>query len=605
MSIAALKKEAALIDVELKFHPKNVSCDPNIGVAIFERSEHYEQWKEEIPDGFEIAIAAIKQIYAPPDTPVLGHGNYLFEHMRSRKQVLLFSDNSPAWLEAMQEMLKKAEAQEVKLPPKPDMSLVLADDAVPPEFDYEALPPVWADWSRDMADALACPVDYVVAGLLASGSEWLGNSRRVSPTHDWIEPPHLWFAQIGKPSEGKTPSQKPFVDASKILEREEEPGWREIRNKFETDSETANAKIEKWKDEVKQAVKNSELPPERPLDALISDAPPPPRIVLCDSTTQQLLNLLAGNPKGLLLLRDELAGWIGSFDRYTGAGADRGFYLESWNGGFYTVDLVKHDKGPLSIPYTSLAILGGIQPDKLQEALTGADDGLAARFGFVWPQPVPYSPLRRENREASDARSATLLSAGRRLRSLPMQKKEDGSSVAKILHLHSEALVIFEAIRKEAIEKARSTRGLAAGWHGKTPARALRLALTIEFLTWAVNPDATEPEEISAASMAYAGTYLDYLGGMFDRVIGGLAIGRAEADAADVARHILKAKPDRLNERELYQTAGFSYLRDTPRRRSAFDILERGGWIHPADHESRGRKRGDWNIAPQLVEGMQ
>jgi len=51
------------------------------------------------------------------------------------------------------------------------------------------------------------------------------------------------------------------------------------------------------------------------------------------TSTEALQRLLADNPRGLLHVRDELAGWLGSFDRYGGNGADRSFYLECWNGG--------------------------------------------------------------------------------------------------------------------------------------------------------------------------------------------------------------------------------------------------------------------------------
>jgi hypothetical protein len=39
------------------------------------------------------------------------------------------------------------------------------------------------------------------------------------------------------------------------------------------------------------------------------------------------LRMLAEAPRGLLYLRDELAGWLGSFDRYNGNGADRAFFF--------------------------------------------------------------------------------------------------------------------------------------------------------------------------------------------------------------------------------------------------------------------------------------
>ena len=140
-----------------------------------------------------------------------------------------------------------------------------------------------------------------------------------------------------------------------------------------------------------------------------------------------------------------------------------------------------------------------------------------------------------------------------------------------------------------------------SGWHGKTPARALRLALVIEYLVWAVAPaDAPEPQAITPSSIAYAGDYLAYAEKMFERSISGLGISRQETDAALIARHIVKYSLTEINERQLYQAQGFAHLRDTPRRKEAFAALERMGWIMPASKESRGRPRGNWLVNPRL-----
>jgi hypothetical protein len=296
-----------------------------------------------------------------------------------------------------------------------------------------------------------------------------------------------------------------------------------------------------------------------------------PRIIINDSTIEEATNILANNPKGLLMLRDELAGWIGSFDRYGGEGSDRAFYLECWNGGSHTVDRVKKTGQPVEVAYASLSILGGIQPDRLREALAGSDDGFTARFLYIWPTPCAFRPLTQLNQSESDRRKDWLVTAARRLRQLQMDKTEIGVK-AHPVPLASTAS--FDAIRREAMDKARSTHGLISGWHGKTPARALRLALVIEYLVWAVAPaDAPEPQAITPSSIAYAGDYLAYAEKMFERSISGLGISRQENDAALVARHILKSSLPEINERQLM----------------------------PASKESRGRPRGNWLVNPRLT----
>src|SRR4029453_1691270 len=107
---------------------------------------------------------------------------------------------------------------------------------------------------------------------------------------------------------------------------------------------------------------------------------------------ERMARLLLENPKGMLLYRDELAGWLGALDKYGGAGSDRAFYLEAFGGRRYAVDRVK-DAEPIVVPALTLARMGGIQPDRLHSLLlTGDDDGLVARFLWTWPDRV--TPLR-------------------------------------------------------------------------------------------------------------------------------------------------------------------------------------------------------------------
>ena len=58
---------------------------------------------------------------------------------------------------------------------------------------------------------------------------------------------------------------------------------------------------------------------------MLRDRPLMPRVMAIDETTAELQHLLSGQPRGLLYMRDELAGWLGNLDRYGGHGADRAF----------------------------------------------------------------------------------------------------------------------------------------------------------------------------------------------------------------------------------------------------------------------------------------
>ena len=130
-------------------------------------------------------------------------------------------------------------------------------------------------------------------------------------------------------------------------------------------------------------------------------------------TIESVATLLAtAAPKGLLIVRDELAGWIAGMNAYNDAG--RAFWVEAYGGRPYRVERQKHPE-PIIIPRLAVAVYGGTQPDRLAPLMREADDGLLARFLWAWPEPIPF----RLGRAAPGAQWA--IGALDRLRELDLQ----------------------------------------------------------------------------------------------------------------------------------------------------------------------------------------
>jgi hypothetical protein len=204
--------------------------------------------------------------------------------------------------------------------------------------------------------------------------------------------------------------------------------------------------------------------------------------------------------------------------------------------------------------------------------------------------------------------------ASERLYELKMGADDHGAPAPRALPLAADAFMLFDEQRQEAMRRARESSGLAAGWYGKNPGRLLRLALVFELLAWAAHDDgAGEPTSVSADAVVRAGGFIDYATEMFERVIAGLAITRAQADASQVARHVLEiarrappcARLKPLNERTLYQRHGFAWARDAKRRAEAFAVLQDAGWLRSVQPDGHGRPRGDWQVNPRIVESGQ
>src|SRR5215468_1546213 len=151
--------------------------------------------------------------------------------------------------------------------PDPDLGLIDDDRPPAPALDDDAIPTGWESWITAEAAARSCPRDYVAAALIGAASAWIGNARRITATADWTEPAHLWMALIGAPSAGKTPALRPLIDASRTLERDAEPAWREALAGHERDAEAARARDKAWRDAVRSAAIDGIAPPDRPADA--------------------------------------------------------------------------------------------------------------------------------------------------------------------------------------------------------------------------------------------------------------------------------------------------------------------------------------------------
>jgi putative DNA primase/helicase len=147
----------------------------------------------------------------------------------------------------------------------------------------------------------------------------------------------VWAANVGSPSAGKSPALDPVLDIVRRIEREAIEAGKSARIQYQEDLELAQANATEWQRQVKEALRNGQPPPPRPAAAIEPDPLPLPRTVVGDTTPERLGVLLRDNPRGLLLYRDELAGWLGSFGRYSAsAGGERALWLEAYGGRAYT-----------------------------------------------------------------------------------------------------------------------------------------------------------------------------------------------------------------------------------------------------------------------------
>lgn len=268
-------------------------------------------------------------------------------------------------------------------------------DALPPvaPFDPELLPQALRGWIVDIAERMQCPPDFPAVGVITALSGLIGARAVVAPKQhdDWRVVPNLWGLIVGRPGVMKSPALGEALKPLHRLESTEREQWQAAHEAWELDTKVAELA---GKANEKQAAAVAAKDPAKARALLApTDQPSEPtmrRYVVNDSTVEALADLLVENPWGLLVYRDEVHGLLCSMDRQGQEGA-RGFYLTGYDGNQgHAVDRI--GRGHSYVPRVCMAMLGGIQPGKVQsyvrEAVNGGagDDGLLQRFGLaVWP----------------------------------------------------------------------------------------------------------------------------------------------------------------------------------------------------------------------------
>jgi hypothetical protein len=478
---------------------------------------------------------------------------------------------------------------------EPDMT-VIRSHRPPPVFPKETLGG-WCPWVEATAQSRGAPVDYVAVSLLSVLSSIIGNSRRVMAWDGWVEPIILWVALVGNPSSGKSPAADAVISLARELEEGMCIDFPDQLLAWETEKMSAKERRLKWEDEVKVALKNNKPPPTMNEGAVEPEKPVRPRLVVTDATIESLARLLSQHPRGLLFSRDELSGWLESFNRYS-SGGDRPFWIESYGGRYYVVDRQKNDE-PLKVPFLSISVVGGIQPDKLAKLLmNGDDDGLASRILMSWPEPVPP---KRPTRAPDDF---SALQAMRKMHRLAMGSDANGKPEPISVRLEDRAADLLDKWRQEIADHEKWASGRYLSHLGKMPGMVLRISLILEYMEWAMLMfNAPEPQHVSAKSFALAvGLVEEYFLPMAECAYGDAALPKVERNATLLARQILKRRPPKISPREVQREWKVPGLNDADTIHAACAYLVEAMWLeHTPSRKggTHGREKNEFLVNPK------
>ncbi|CAG4924660.1 YfjI family protein [Paraburkholderia saeva] len=272
-------------------------------------------------------------------------------------------------------------------------------------FDFALMPDSLRGWVQDIATRMQCAPDYVAATVVTALGVVIGRRVGVRPKRldDWIEFANLWACVIGRPGTLKSPAMQAALAPLRWLDMRFNERFADELADYEARTVLLKMRRSAEEKRVEKLLKgNPDAQVERRIFA--DDSPPAlRRLLVNDATVEKLGEILAENPNGIGVYRDELVSLFRSLDREGQEGA-RGFYLTGWSGNHgYSVDRI--GRGHVHIPAICLAVIGSTQPGKildyLRDATSGGanDDGLMQRFGLlVWPD-VPRDPWENVDTE--------------------------------------------------------------------------------------------------------------------------------------------------------------------------------------------------------------
>ena len=447
------------------------------------------------------------------------------------------------------------EARRAAMPPPPPWPAVapgLLEEGRPklPAFPLQVFPGQWREWVKDAARWAGSSEDYIAQALLASVAGLCGQGVSARITEAWSEPVILWQALVGGPSSGKTPAlewlRRPLGTVERVLARE-------------------------------------------------GGGP----VVVSDASLPSLEKAVAKRRQGVLPWRDEPTAWLAGLGRKTRRDESRrGPFLDTW--------------GAIGLPWgrgdkPAVSIVGSLDPERLDAALEGTGDGLAARFLYVWPGPAPYRSLR----SLKPTREDEAVNALQRIaRAVGIPEKP------LVLSFEDRAVTAFDVSLERLHPETLKAEGLLGGWLGKGRGTVARLAAVLALLDWTANRPSNAPppttittQHLCAAWDLWERYYRPHAQAVFDRA------GPADGDrqgkhkARQHARRVIgwiRARGVKEISREEVRREALSQRVNAAGADEVILALEQAGVLREVEDDdeefpSRGRPARRWQVNPAVL----
>jgi hypothetical protein len=434
-------------------------------------------------------------------------------------------------------------------------------------FPVELLPEPIASFVRQLAVALGCDASYPALPALAVAASAIGNTRTLMLKRGWREPAVIWAATVGDSGTLKSPALAPVIEPLFKHQRENQEAYRSKVQVYEQRMAQHRATA--------KAAKQGGGEPEP-----LPEAPTLEKVVCGDVTVEKLAEILEDNPRGILVQRDELAGWFGSFTRYkSSGGTDLPHWLEMFRAGSVIVDRKGGDRKNIYIDRAAVSVCGTIQPGTLSRAMTPEclEMGLGARVLMAMP---PKTVKRWTEVEVHPDTEAEYCRTIDKLLALDFNRDTSGFKPRPHeLRLSADAKDAFIKFYNDWAQRQAAAGRYMSAVLSKLEGYAARLALVHHVVTCA-GADKDDLEALGETSMAAGIGLAKWFAGEAERLEALLGDGEQERERRKLAEYI-RERGGKITARDLNKNN--RQFQTTEAAESGLDDLVRAGFGHWQD----------------------
>ncbi len=447
------------------------------------------------------------------------------------------------------------------------------------------LPEPMANLVTEISWAMNCAPDLAGVALLALAGGAIANARHLAITETHVVSPCLYAVVVAPPGMAKSPPLRLLRRPFDLHESEHRREWK--------------GELERWKTAEDKANRG-----------------PKPTLKRCqvsNTTTESLKILLDENPRGLLMIRNELSGLIAGLNQYKSGGDDRQFYLDLWDG-TPIIDDRKSDRtrdgAPVFVLDAFCTIYGTIQPDIIARMRhdpgrrrSAINDGFLDRFLFSFP--ADRRAVGEQWRSVSSKARAAWDDAVRELISLKMRDESGKPPRPVQLKLDKEGRSAWQRFTEKIANEmnAESFPPHLRGPWAKLRSYGARLALILRCLRWACCKQTARCDDLSEVdgdSMEAAERLIHYFESHARKVYAALDADPRHREGKRVIRWLANSlnslkslKGFRVVSKSELHAGVWGGSKDVDEASDIIALLVRYGWLRPVIEEDRkgpGRK---------------